>query len=66
MNNIDFLFLEFYIQKKYNEKVEDYFAIGKQSVSDWRISNTIPPKRLIEFIQTEGSMDPLELIKKIY
>ena len=63
---IDFLFLEFYIQKKYNEKVEDYFLIGKQSVSDWRVSNTIPPKRLIEFMQTEGSMDPLELIKKIY
>ena len=66
MSNIDFLFLELYIKKKYDQKVEEYFNIGKQSVSDWRVSNTIPPKRLIEFMQTEGSMDPLELIKKIY
>jgi hypothetical protein len=66
MNNIDFLFLEFYIQKKYNKKVEEYFNIGKQSVSDWRVSNTIPSKRLVEFLQKEGSMDPLDLIKKLY
>lgn len=63
---IDFLFLEFYIQKKYNKKVEEYFEIGKQSVSDWRVSNTIPPKRLIEFIQKEESINILDLFKKIY
>ncbi len=63
---IDFLFLEFYIQKKYNKKVEDYFGIGKQSVSDWRVSNEIPPKRLIEFLQKEGSIDICDLIKIIY
>jgi hypothetical protein len=45
---IDFLFIQLYIKKKYNKKVEDYFSIGKQSVSDWRTNNTIPPKRLLE------------------
>lgn len=66
MNNIDFLFLEFYIQKKYDQKVEEYFNIGKQSVSDWRVSNTIPSKRLVEFLKKEGSIDPFYLIKTIY
>jgi len=63
---MDFLFLEFYIQKKYNLKVEEYFNIGKQSVSFWRTSNTIPPQRQLEFFQKEGSMSIQELFKKIY
>lgn len=63
---MDFLFLQFYIQKKYNQKVEEYFDIGKMSVSGWRTSNTIPPKRLLEFYEKEGSMDFLELFKNIY
>jgi hypothetical protein len=50
----DFIFIQSYIKKRYNFKVEDYFKIGKQSVSDWRIKNEIPPKRLIEFYITEG------------
>ncbi len=66
MSNIDFLFLEFYIQKKYDKKVEEYFNIGKQSVSDWRVSNQIPSKRLIEFIKKEKSSDIHELFNRIY
>jgi hypothetical protein len=26
---MDFTFLEFYIKKKYNQKVEEYFQIGR-------------------------------------
>jgi hypothetical protein len=63
---MDFLFLEFYIKKKYNQKVEEYFNIGKMSVSGWRKSNTVPSKRLIEFYKEEGSIDILELFKSIY
>jgi len=63
---MDFLFLEFYIQKKYNQKVEEYFNIGKQSVSLWRTSNTIPSLRLLEFYKKEGSMDIFELFSNIY
>ena len=51
---IDFLFIQLYIKKKYNKKVEDYFSIGKQSVSDWRTNNTIPPKRLLDFYNNEA------------
>jgi len=50
----DFLFIQTYIKNKYNQKVEDYFNIGKQSVSGWRISGEVPPKRLIEFYIKEG------------
>lgn len=64
--NMDFIFLEFYIKKKFNQKVEEYFNVGRQSVSDWRISNTIPEKRLLQFQVKEGSIDPKELFKKLY
>jgi hypothetical protein len=66
MKSIDFLFLEFYIQKKYSQKVEEYFNVGRQSVSDWRISNTIPEKRLLQFQVKEGSIEPKELFKQFY
>jgi len=58
---IDFLFIELYIKKKYDQKVEVYFNIGKMSVSTWRTTNIVPPRRLIEFYQIEGSIDLLEL-----
>jgi hypothetical protein len=63
---IDFLFIQLYIKKKYNKKVEDYFSIGKQSVSDWRTNNTIPPKRLLDFYNNEGTMDIQTLFENIY
>lgn len=63
---MDFLFLEFYIQKKYNLKVEEYFNLNKVSVSNWRTANHIPPRRLLEFQLKEGSIDPKELFQKIY
>ena len=63
---MDFLFLEFYISKKYNQKVEEYFNINKVSVSYWRSSNNIPEKRLLQFQLKEGSIDPKELFSKIY
>lgn len=63
---IDFLFIQLYIRKKYNQKVEDYFNIGKQSVSDWRKNNEVPPKRLIEFNNREGTINTEELFIKLY
>jgi hypothetical protein len=63
---MDFLFMEFFIKKKYDQKVEDYFKINKVSVSYWRSSNTIPEKRLLQFQVKEGSIDPKELFLKIY
>jgi hypothetical protein len=66
MEKIDFLFLEYYLQKRYSKKVEEYFKIGKQSVSDWRIANKVPDKRLLEFQIEEGTIDPKKLFEKIY
>ena len=62
---IDFLLLELYIKNKYDQKVEVYFNIGKMSVSTWRTTNIVTPRRLIKFYQIEGSIDILELFKKI-
>lgn len=63
---MDFLFLEFYIQKKYNQKVEEYFNVGRQSVSDWRINNHIPEKRLLQFQLKENSIDIEYLFSTLY
>ena len=63
---MDFLFLEFYIQKKYNQKVEEYFSINKVSVSYWRTSNNIPEKRLLQFQLKEGTINKKELFSIIY
>ena len=63
---MDFLFLQFYIRKKYNQDISEYFNIGKQSTSDWRRAGKIPPQRLLEFFEKEGSLDPRKLISDIY
>jgi len=63
---MDFLFLQFYIKKKYEQSVEEYFSINKVSVSNWRTSNHIPSQRILEFLEKEGSIDPKELFSKIY
>ena len=63
---MDFLFLQFYIKKKYNQKVEEYFGIDKASVSYWRSSNEVPEKRILQFQLKEGSTDPKELFQRIY
>jgi hypothetical protein len=63
---MDFLFLQFYIRKKYDQDTSEYFNIGKQSTSDWRRAGKIPPQRLLEFLEKEGSIDPKKLIWEIY
>lgn len=63
---MDFLFLEFYIMKKYNQKPEQYFNVGRQSTSLWRTSNVIPELRLLQFKDREGTLDIKELFSKIY
>lgn len=63
---MDFLFLEFYIMKKYGQRVEDYFGVNKVSVSNWRTKSHIPPNRLLDFHQREGSLDVKELLNNLY
>ena len=33
---MDINFIEFYIKKRYSQKVEDYFGVVKSVVSGWR------------------------------
>jgi hypothetical protein len=63
---MDLLFLEFYIQKKHNKSIEEYFNISRQSSAQWRKLNQIPEKRLLQFQLKEGSIDPKELFEKLY
>ncbi len=63
---VDFLLIELYIRKKYDQSVESYFGIGKMSVSGWRTSNNVPSKRLIEFHEREGTLKIQDLLEKIY
>ena len=62
---IDVDFIEFYIKKKYKQKLEDYFDVNKSVASKWRNSK-FPERRLKEFFFRENTLDISELIKRIY
>lgn len=65
MENIDLKFIEFYIDKKYSQKLEEYYKVAKPVASNWR-TKKFPLRRVDEFFYREGSKDVYELIKKIY
>lgn len=65
MDNIDLKFIEFYIDKKYRLKLDEYFKVAKPVASNWR-NKKFPERRKDEFFYREGSKDVVELIKKIY
>ena len=62
---IDIFFIEFYIQRKYSQKLEEYFEVNKSVSSKWR-NDTFPDRRLKEFSYREGTLDVYELMNKIY
>ena len=62
---LDVLFIEFYIMKKYSQKLEEYFGVNKSVSSNWR-KIKFPDGRLHEFVYREGTSDIMELIKIIY
>lgn len=62
---IDIHFIEFYIMKKYSLKLEEYFKVTKSISSRWR-NLSFPERRMDEFKYREGSIDIIELLKKIY
>ena len=62
---LDIQFIEFYIQKKYSKKLEEYFDVNKSVASKWR-NISFPEKRLHEFVYNEGSSDIKELFNRIY
>ena len=62
---IDIYFIEFFIKKKYGKTIDDYFEVTRPVASNWR-NNKFPDRRLKEFFYREGTLDIIELIKKIY
>lgn len=62
---IDIDFIEFYIQKKYKQKLEEYFEVTKSVSSKWR-NVTFPGRRMKEFLYREGTLDIHELFNRIY
>lgn len=56
--SLDIDFIEFYIKKKYSQKLEEYFEVNKSVSSGWR-NNHFPDRRLKEFMYREGTIDIL-------
>ena len=61
---IDIYFIEFYIMKKYSQRLEEYFEVNKSVASKWR-NSSFPERRLKEFSYREGTLDVNELFNKI-
>jgi hypothetical protein len=62
---IDVFFIEFYIQRKYSKKLEEYFEVNKSVSSKWR-NDKFPDRRMKEFLYREGTLDTKELFNRIY
>lgn len=62
---IDIHFIEFFIFKKYEKRLEEYFDVTKAVCSKWR-NHSFPNRRLKEFSYREGTLDIHELIDRIY
>lgn len=62
---IDIQFIEFYIKKKYNQSMVEYFDVSKPVLSVWR-HKSFPGGRLKEFLEREGNLDPHILFDRIY
>jgi len=62
---IDIFFIEFFVKKKYNKSLEEYFCVNRPTASKWR-NIKFPKSRLYEFLHREGTLDVIELVKRIY
>ena len=62
---IDIDFIEFYINKKYNQNVDEYFGVSRPVLSVWR-KKGLPSQRLKEFLERERSVDVHILFERIY
>ncbi len=62
---IDIEFIEFYIKKKYNQRLHVYFGVSKPVASAWR-NKKFPDGRLMEFVRKEKTINVLELFNVLY
>ena len=52
---IDVDFIEFYVKKKYDQRLHDYFNVSRPVASAWR-NGKFPDSRLMEFLRKEGTI----------
>ncbi len=62
---IDVDFIEFYVKKKYDQRLHDYFNVSRPVASAWR-NGKFPDSRLMEFLRKEGTMSIIELFDILY
>jgi len=62
---IDIDFIEFYIKKKYNQNMSEYFKVSKPVLSIWK-NKSFPGGRIKEFLEREKNLDPHILFERIY
>lgn len=62
---IDIYFIEFYINRKHSQKIEEYFGVVSSVSSGWR-HGKLPEKRIHEFCYRESSNNIYELFERIY
>lgn len=62
---MDVEFIEFYIKKKYKQRLHEYFGVSRTIASTWR-NEKFPDGRLMDFVRREGSIDILELFTNLY
>lgn len=62
---MDILFIEFYIKKRYNQKLQEYFNVSSPIVSIWK-NKSFPGNRLKQFMDKEGTLDYNILFNRIY
>ena len=62
---IDIDFIEFYIKKKYNQTMSDYFNVSRPVLSIWK-NKSFPGSRLKEFLDREKTLNTHILFERIY
>ena len=63
-NNIDLDFIEFYVKKRYSQKLSEYYSVSKTIITAWR--KTFPQNRLYEFIIREDERNIYTLFNRLY
>lgn len=62
---IDLKFIQFYVKSVHDKTIEDYFHVGKSTISNWK-NRGMPDRYRLIFIDIEKSDNIYELFEKIY
>lgn len=62
---IDVDFIEFFLKKRYNQRLHEYFNVSRPVASAWR-NEKFPDSRLMEFVRREETISIIDLFDKLY